>query len=130
MDLNHMASAASMSALPPAPSAELLNLLIVDDERAVREGCQEAAESLGFQCFTAENTDSTYKILDSRGIDVVLLDVHLPNSGGVELLREIKRRRPQAAIIVTTGSATVHSAVRAMQHGAYDSSPSPLTSMK
>jgi two-component system response regulator HydG len=132
MDLNHMASAASMSALPPAPSAELLNLLIVDDERAVREGCQEAAESLGFQCFTAENTDSTYKILDSRGIDVVLLDVHLPNSGGVELLREIKRRRPQAAIIVTTGSATVHSAVRAMQYGAYDyvTKPFDLDEMK
>jgi len=79
MDLNHMASAVPMSAASPALSAELLNLLIVDDEGTVREGCQEAAESLGFQCFTAENADSAYKILDSRGnptleVEVILAD--------------------------------------------------------
>src|SRR5581483_321466 len=98
----------------------LLNLLIVDDERVVREGCRDVAQALGFNAFAAENADQAYKVLDSSSIDVILLDLRLPGIGGLEALRQIKQRRPETVVIVVTGYATVQSAVQAMKHGAYD----------
>ncbi len=102
------------------PPIELLSLLILDDERAVREGCRDAAVSLGYQTFVAENAEAAYKLLETHGIDVVMLDFKVSGSGGFELLREVKRRRPQAEVIVITSNATVESAVQAMKYGAYD----------
>src|SRR5947209_6664309 len=102
------------------PPIELLSLLILDDERAVREGCRDAAVSLGYQTFVAENSEAAYKLLETHGIDVVMLDFKVSGSGGFELLREVKRRRPQAEVIVITSNATVQSAVQAMRYGAYD----------
>ena len=102
------------------PPIELLSLLILDDERAVREGCRDAAVSLGYQTFVAENSEAAYKLLETHGIDVVMLDFKVSGSGGFELLREVKRRRPQAEVIVITSNATVESAVQAMKYGAYD----------
>lgn len=108
------------SANPEHTPIELLSLLILDDERTVREGCREAAIALGYQTFTAEDTETAYKLLETHGIDVVMLDLKLPGSNGFEVLREVKRRRPQAEVIVITSDATVESAVRAMKYGAYD----------
>ncbi len=101
-------------------SADSLQVLIVDDERAISEGCREMAEALGFHAHTAENAVNAYKQLDAHGIDIVLLDMKLPGAGGLEVLREVKRRRPEAVVIIITGFATVQSAVHAMKQGAYD----------
>jgi len=98
----------------------LLNLLIVEDERSVRECCREVARSLGFNTQMAESRDDAYRILETANADVVLLDLRLPGNNGLEVLREIKRRRPEAVVIVMTGFATVQSAVQAMKLGAYD----------
>jgi DNA-binding NtrC family response regulator len=103
-----------------AVPAELLNLLIVDDERAVRESCREAAEALGFHTQVAEHAEAAYRLLENHAIDVVMLDLRLPGASGVEVLREVKRRRPAAQVIVITSYATVQSAVQAMRYGAYD----------
>jgi DNA-binding NtrC family response regulator len=103
-----------------ASEVSLLNLLIVEDERTVRECCCEVARSLGFNTRQAESRDQACRALDECSIDVVLLDLRLPGNNGFDLLREIKRRRPEAAVIVMTGFATVQSAVQAMKLGAYD----------
>src|SRR5437764_365150 len=122
MQLNRSMSAATsaMSMGSETISPELLNLLIVDDERAVREGCREAGEALGFQTHVAEHAEGAYRLLESYGIDVVLLDLRLPGASGIEVLKEIRRRRPSAQVIVITSYATVQSAVQAMRYGAYD----------
>jgi len=98
----------------------VLNLLVVEDERAVRECCREVARSLGFSAQTAESRDEAYRALNAASIDVVLLDLRLPGNNGLDVLREIKRRRPETVVIVMTGFATVQSAVQAMKLGAYD----------
>ncbi len=100
--------------------ANLLNLLIVDDERAIREGCREVAQQIGFQTHVADNAEHAFRVLDSTSVDVVLLDLRMPGLGGLEVLHEVKRRRPETVVIVITGYATVQSAVQAMKHGAYD----------
>lgn len=103
-----------------ASESNLLNLLIVEDERSVRECCREVARSLGFNTQLAESCDECYRVLNTVNVDVILLDLRLPGSNGLELLRQIKNRRPEAVVIVMTGFATVQSAVQAMKLGAYD----------
>lgn len=114
-----------ISALPlgtkrDSSPANLLNLLIVDDERAIRDGCREVGHALGFTTYIADNAEHAYRILDTASIDVVLLDLRLPGTGGLEILREVKKRRPETVVVVITGYATVQSAVQAMKNGAYD----------
>ena len=108
----------------PAPEisseTNLLNLLIVDDERPVRESCRELAQSLGYATRVAESAEAALRLLETAGADVVLLDLRLPGTGGLDLLREIKQRRPETLVIVITGVASVQTAVLAMKLGAYD----------
>jgi two-component system response regulator HydG len=101
-------------------TTNLLNLLIVEDERSVRECCREVARSLGFAVQVAECRDEVYRAVDSSHPDVILLDLRLPGCSGLDVLRELKRRLPEAVVIVMTGFATVQSAVQAMKLGAYD----------
>jgi DNA-binding NtrC family response regulator len=107
-------------AIAPSPEANLLNLVVVDDEREIRECCRDIARALGFGTYTAATAAEAYRIMDGNTIDVVLVDLRLPGEGGLEMLREIKARRPESVIVVMTGHATVESAVDAMKLGAYD----------
>jgi two-component system response regulator HydG len=115
-----MIAAETVPVTTQAPETNLLNLLIVEDERSVRECCRDVAQSLGFSASLAESREQAYRFLDTSNIDVVLLDLRLPAGSGLEILRDIKRRRPEAVTIVMTGFATVQSAVQAMKLGAYD----------
>ena len=111
---------ATLPTPPQIEGANFLNLLVVDDERAIREACREVAQSLGFNTFAADSAEHSYRLLDAHGIDVVLLDLRLPGAGGLEALHQIRERRPDAVVIVVTGYGTVQSAVQAMKNGAYD----------
>jgi DNA-binding NtrC family response regulator len=105
---------------PQMQPANFLNLLIVDDERSIREACREVAQSLGFSTFIADSAEHAFRVLESQAIDGVLLDLRLPGAGGLEALRRVKERRPEAVVVVITSYGTVQSAVQAMKHGAYD----------
>lgn len=110
----------SITAGPRQAEANLLNLLIVDDDRSIRDGCREVAQSLGFTTYVADNAEHAFRVIETASVDVVLLDLRLPGTGGLEILRDLKRRRPETVVVVITGYATVQSAVQAMKHGAYD----------
>ncbi len=112
---------------PQFEVANFLNLVIVDDERAIREVCREVAQSLGFNTLVAESAEHAYRLLESQAIDVVLLDLKLPGAGWSGGLHRIKQRRPDAEVIVVTGYATVQSAVQAMKNGAYDYVTKPFS---
>src|ERR1700720_1263086 len=123
-----MTSAVAHAFNPPQlEAANLLNLVIVDDERAVRDVCREVAQSLGFNTTVAESAEHTYRLIESQSIDVVLLDLKLPGANGLEALHKIKQRCPDAEVVVVTGNATVQSAVQAMKNGAYDYVTKPFT---
>jgi DNA-binding NtrC family response regulator len=114
---------------PPSQieGANFLNLLIVDDDRAVREACREVAQSLGFNVQVAESAETAYRLLDSHSTDAVLLDLRLPGANGLEALHAIKTHRSDALVIVVTGYGTVQSAVQAMKDGAYDYVTKPFS---
>jgi DNA-binding NtrC family response regulator len=115
-----------------APSSQIeganfLNLLIVDDDRAVREACREVAQSLGFNVHVADSAEQAYRMLDSQATDAVLLDLRLPGANGIEALHAIRKHRPDALVVVVTGYGTVQSAVQAMKDGAYDYVTKPFS---
>ena len=119
--------ATAIAHAPQIEGANFLNLMIVDDERAIREVCREVAQSLGFNTYVADSAEHAYRQLDPQAIDVVLLDLKLPGAGGLEALHQIKARRPESVVIVVTGYGTVHSAVQAMKNGAYDYVTKPFS---
>jgi DNA-binding NtrC family response regulator len=112
---------------PQIQPANFLNLLIVDDERSIREACREVAQSLGFNPYVADSAEHAYRLLETQSIDAALIDLRLPGAGGIEALRRIKERRPEALVIVVTGYGTVQSAVQAMKIGAYDYVTKPFS---
>jgi len=122
-------STAVLPAFEPAEfeNPSLLTLMIVADDTPVREACREVAHSLGFSAVMAESADQGNKLLDSEGVDVVLLDWKAPGMGGIEILRRIKATRPNVEVIVVTSSATVQTAVQAMKNGAFDYVTKPLS---
>ena len=107
--------------------AHSLSVLVIDDEKAVRESCRDAAQLNGFNTTVAESAEQAYKILDSQPADIILLDLKLPGACGLEALREVKKRRPDSVVIIITGCATVASAVQAMKQGAFDYITKPFT---
>ncbi len=113
--------------LPQIQPANFLNLLIVDDERSIREACREIAQSLGFSAHIADSAEQAFRALELQAFDVVLLDLRLPGSGGLDALRRIRERRPDTLVVVVTGYGTVQSAVQAMKNGAYDYVTKPFS---
>jgi DNA-binding response OmpR family regulator len=86
-----MTSAALMpiDTTPQIEPANFLNLLIVDDERAIREACREVAISLGYSAYMADSAEQAFRALDAQNFDAVLLDLRLPGGGGLDALRRI-----------------------------------------
>jgi two-component system response regulator HydG len=126
-------SVVSTAFLPPTPppviqdgGPALLNLLIVDHDRFVREACREAAAVLGFRVTATEFAEQAVWLIDSEPIDVVLLDLNLPGGNGLDLLRRAKLQRPSIEVIVTTADGVVQTAVEAMRAGAYDHIAKPF----
>jgi two-component system response regulator HydG len=101
-------------------------VLIVNDERTLREDYRDAAQTIGFNAFVADTAEHAYRMLEALGVDVVLLDLKVPG-GGLEALRQMKARRPEAFVIIITSFASVHSAVQAMKLGAYDYLTKPFS---
>ena len=122
-----MLATEAFEALERPKQSALLNLLVVDDETAVRESCREVAEALGFATYSTDSPEKALQIIESTGIDVVLLDLRLPGGNGMDLLHEIKHRHSETLVVIMTGYATVHSAVQAMKAGAYDYIGKPFT---
>ena len=104
-----------------------LNILVVDDDSIIRDGCTEIFKSEGYLATTAENGFQALKKIKQKNFDLIFTDLKMPGIGGMELLVEIKELLPQADMVVMTGYATVESAVEAMRLGVYDYVTKPFT---
>ena len=115
------------NSVPQEEGANFLNLLVIDEDRAVREACWSVAQSLGFNAHAAESSDQAYRMLETQGADVILLDLKQPGPGGLEALHNLRKHRPDVLVVVITGHGTVQSAVQAMKDGAYDYVTKPFS---
>ena len=96
------------------------SILVVDDELEIREGLEALLTSEGFQVTLAETAAAGLQKLEERPYDLVLLDVSLPDHNGLDLLREIKQRDPNLAIILITAFGSIDMARAAFKSGAQD----------
>jgi signal transduction histidine kinase len=103
-------------------------ILIVDDEVGMREGCRRALSPAGYAVQAAADLAGARELLRTEAYDTYLLDVMLPDGSGLDLLAEILAGEPDAACIVITGFGTIEMAVEAVRRGAYDFLSKPFTS--
>jgi two-component system phosphate regulon sensor histidine kinase PhoR len=105
------------------------NILVIDDEQIMRDGCSRILSRDGWSVICAENGGQGLEEMKGRpeNIDVILLDLMMPGMSGMEVLDHIRAFDPNLLVIVITGYATVESAVEAMKKGAYDFIPKPFT---
>ncbi|CAG0949704.1 MAG: response regulator [Candidatus Methanoperedens sp.] len=96
------------------------NILIIEDEKEIREGLVELLEDAGFLVDSAENGQQGLEKIGKRDFDVIVTDLIMPVVGGMEVLRETKHIKPHTCVILITAFATVDNAVEAMKAGASD----------
>jgi DNA-binding NtrC family response regulator len=97
-----------------------MNILIVDDEQTVRETCVVVAQQCGMKTFEAPSAEAALEILQASAIDILLTDLKLPQSSGVQLLKLVHDLHPQVATIVLTQYGTIESALEVTRLGAID----------
>jgi len=96
------------------------SILIIDDEENIRKYLGQALAKDGFDVFTAEYGKEGLNLLVRKHIDIVLLDLNLPDINGLDVLKEIREVDVQSVIIIITAYGDINSAVEAMRLGAYD----------
>ena len=101
-------------------------LLIVDDEKNIREGLAASLEMDGYRTVCAAGGDEGWKRFGKGDIDLVITDLRMPGMGGEELMRRILAETPGLPVIILTGHGTVENAVTAMRDGAYDFLTKPV----
>ncbi len=102
-------------------------VLIVDDEQGIRDVLGEILADEGYKVLKADEGHAGLKIVESNDVDLVLLDVWLPQIGGIEVLEEIKASSPDVEVVVISGHANIDLAVKAVKLGAYDFLEKPLS---
>ncbi len=99
---------------------EPARVLVVDDEKVVREVLANFLTLEGFSVRTAEDGAAAWQELQRRSYSLVLSDLKMPHMGGLELLQHIADARMNLVTIIMTGYGTVETAIEAMKKGAYD----------
>lgn len=104
------------------------NLLIIDDQRLIRDSLKSALGDEGYNVLLAENGRQGISVLKKNSIDLILLDLKLPDSNGIDVLKQIKTINPECIVIMMTGYGTIENAVTAMKLGAFDYINKPFKS--
>lgn len=95
------------------------SILIVDDEEAIRETLCDVLKKRGYDIFLASSGKETLDILKKSIIDLILLDIRLPDVDGLEVLKKVREFDSEILVIMMTAYADIQTAVAAMKSGAY-----------
>ncbi len=96
------------------------NLMIVDDEPIVRKSLSDWLKEEGFDILTAEDGYKAIELIEKEKVHCVILDLKMPGIDGIQVLKEIKAKRPETKVIMITAYGTIQNAVEAMKIGATD----------
>ncbi len=101
-------------------------ILVVDDERSMRELLDYMLSRQGYQIALAENGRKAVSMIQTEDFDLILCDIRLGDITGLEVLRAAKQKNPGTIVIMISAFATTETAVEAMNEGAYDYVPKPF----
>jgi len=102
------------------------NIIVVDDEKNIREGLGRVLELDGYRVFLAADGREGLKLVERGDIDLVISDLKMPGVSGEELLKKTRDMYANLPVIILTGHGTVENAVQAMKDGAYDFLTKPI----
>ncbi len=105
-------------------------ILVVDDERNIRRTLEMILSAEGYRVVCAASGKEALVAIETESPHVVLLDIVLPGSNGIEILKTARQNDPNLAVIMISGHGTVHDAVVATKLGAYDFLEKPLSREK
>src|SRR2546425_2940064 len=103
------------------------SILIVDDERGIRETLSAVLRDEGFSADAVASGEECLKAIEQRAYGCVLLDVWLPGINGLETLSQIRNSNCDAAVVIISGYGNIETAVRATKRGAFDFIEKPLS---
>lgn len=103
------------------------HILIIDDEKGLRVGTQRLLESEGYYVETAENGTQGIKLGTGNNFDIAVIDMKMPDIDGLEVLKEIKKAKPNTICIIATAYASIETASESTRQGAYTYIPKPFT---
>jgi DNA-binding NtrC family response regulator len=103
-----------------------MNLLVVDDEQYVRQLCADVAKQSGMKVTTVSTSEEAISILENSAVDILITDLKLPKSSGLDLLQRVHDQHREVAVIVLTQYGTIDSAVAATRLGALDYVTKPV----
>lgn len=106
------------------------HILVVDDEPDIREIVREILTDEDYSVVVAENADAARDMRAQRDPDLVLLDIWMPGTDGISLLKEWHEEGLEVPVIMISGHGNVETAVEAVRHGAYDFLEKPLSTAK
>lgn len=109
-----------------SPKNASQQILVVDDDEAIRWTLNEALQSWGFAAIEAGSVAEALTQFKADLPAVVLLDIDLPDGSGLDVLREIKREHPEVIAIMITGNVQIDNTISALRGGAYDFIGKPI----
>ncbi|HXN32112.1 MAG TPA: sigma-54 dependent transcriptional regulator [Polyangiaceae bacterium] len=110
----------------PDPSPDATTVLVVDDERSNVESLEKILLREGIRVLSAPDAKRALELVRTHRVHVVLTDLMMPGTTGLELLRAIKQVAPDVEVVLMTAYGSVEAAVSAMREGAYDFVEKPL----
>ncbi len=111
----------------PARPADVPRALVVDDDLQVRRTLCRVLRALGVSPAEAGNGRDALALLEESGeMPLLISDIYMPEMDGMTLLKEVRRRYPDTAVLMLTGVAEVTTAVESLQHGAVDYLAKPI----
>lgn len=102
------------------------SILIIEDDSLIRESMSEVLSMDSYHVEMAGNAQEGFQKLQNKAFDMALVDMRLPDSGGIEILKKAKDKYPELDIVMMTGFGTVETAVEAMKMGARDYLTKPI----
>ncbi len=101
-------------------TTQLNHLLVVDDDRAMRQMLSSLFRDAGYGVQEAATADEALELARSVELDAVLSDIKMPGKNGIEMVGELRRIRPDTPVVLMTAFGSIDSAVEAMRAGAFD----------
>jgi len=103
------------------------NILIVDDEKSIRQSLEGILTDEGYEVQTAASAEEALRMMEEEAPQLALLDIWLPGMDGIEALKIIKAEYPQTRVVMMSGHGTIETAVKATKLGAFDFIEKPLS---
>ncbi len=104
----------------------MYKILVIDDEKSIRNTLKDILGFEGYQVEIAENGIVGIELVKSADFDIILCDIKMPDMDGIEALEQIMRLKPESTVVMISGHGTIDTAVEAIKKGAFDFIEKPL----